>query len=117
MSAKYERRRQAPDASQAYQILGERLETARRIDRIRREDRIRRDALEHAISGDDRAIGVAHERARTGRVSRCMNDLQNAGFKLQFGSVKQFSALFVVESVRILTKVVIEFPHRFNFVA
>src|SRR5205814_4323210 len=64
VSAKHKRRRQAPHAGQAYQILGERLETPRWIDRIRRKDRVRRDALEHAITGDDRAIGVAHERAR-----------------------------------------------------
>src|SRR5438270_10221833 len=73
VSAKHKRRRQAPHASQAYQILGQRLETTSGIDGIRREDGIRRDSLEHAIAGDDCTIGVAHERARARRVSRCMN--------------------------------------------
>src|SRR5712692_7517396 len=58
-----QRRRKAAHARQAHQILRERAKASRRIDRIGREHWIRSDAFQHAVAGDHRAVGFAHERA------------------------------------------------------
>src|SRR5438874_2663470 len=63
VSAINQRRRETAYARETDEILGQRLESARRIDWIRRDDGIRSDALQNAIARDDCAISFAKERA------------------------------------------------------
>src|SRR2546421_7686927 len=63
VSAINQSRRETAHARKTDEILGQRLESARRIDWIRRDDGIRSDALQHTIARDNCAISFTKKRA------------------------------------------------------
>src|SRR4030095_8427454 len=88
-------------ACQTNQVFREGSKTLAWINRVWREDWIWGNSLEYAIAGDHRAIRFSNKRARTGRMTRRVNNAQRSRFKLQFLLVEKFTVLIGLERVGI----------------
>lgn len=70
--------RQRAHPGQADQIFCERTKASGSIDRVRGENWIWRNALQDAVAGNHRAIGLPHKRARARRVTGSVHHLQSS---------------------------------------